>query len=80
MSRYLAMQYFGAKLRRLRKDHGMTLQKLADAVGYSSHTYVSELEKGRKVPTTAFVIKVAEIFSVSTDYLLDNKPPTSDEE
>ena len=72
------MQYFGAKLRQLRKSKKMTLKDLAQAVGYSSHTYMSELEKGRKVPTTNLVVKVAELFDVSTDYLLNNEPPTKD--
>lgn len=57
----------------------MTLTDLAQAIGYTSHTYMSELEKGRKVPTTTLVVKVAKFFGVSIDYLLDNTPPALDD-
>jgi len=64
------IQHFGTKLRTLRKQHGLTLKELAQAVGQSSHGYISELEAGRKAPTAGFVLAVARLFSVSTDLLL----------
>ena len=61
---------FGEKLRLLRRRHGMTLAHMADELGYKTHSYISEIESGRKTPTVAFVLKVADLFSVSTDVLL----------
>ena len=46
------------------------LKELAQAVGQSSHGYISELEGGRKVPTAEFVLEVARLFGVTTDSLL----------
>ncbi|MFY1673371.1 helix-turn-helix domain-containing protein [Plantactinospora sp. WMMB334] len=40
---------FGAELRRLRGQRGLSLRQLADATCYS-HTYLWELESGRKQP------------------------------
>ena len=66
------MQRFGEKLRILRKRHGMTIIELATALGYAANSYVSELETGKKQPTAALVFKVAKLFSVTTDQLLDD--------
>ena len=64
------IQHFGTKLRTLRKQHGLTLKELAQAVGQSSHGYISELEGGSKMPTAEFVLEVARLFGVTTDSLL----------
>jgi transcriptional regulator with XRE-family HTH domain len=64
------MQRFGEKLRTLRKRQGMTLHELALALGYSAHTHISVLENGKKQPTAALVLKVAQLFEVTTDQLL----------
>jgi transcriptional regulator with XRE-family HTH domain len=64
------MQRFGEKLRALRTAHALTLQQLAAELGYATHAYISELEGGKKMPTAALVIKVANRFGTSTDALL----------
>ena len=64
------MQRFGEKLRTLRKRHGMTLHEVATALGYSAHTHISVLENGKKQPTAEVVLKVAQLFGVTTDQLL----------
>jgi transcriptional regulator with XRE-family HTH domain len=61
---------FGAKLRALRSSRGMTLKVLAANLGYSTHGYLSEIESGSKQPTVMLVLKVAELFQVTTDVLL----------
>lgn len=61
---------FGTKLRYLRTRDGLTLQGLAEALGYAAHGYVSELEAGKKTPTVVFVLRAADFFGVSTDELL----------
>lgn len=68
------MKRFGEKLRQIRIHHGLTQLDLARRCGYQTHSYVNELEAGRKIPTVGFVLKVSDLFSVSLDDLLkDNK-------
>lgn len=64
------MQRFGEKLRVLRKRHGMTVRELAEALGYSGHSHISEVETGKREPKVGFVLKVAHFFQVTTDQLL----------
>jgi len=44
---------FGARLRRLREDHGWTQEELGPKLGYSG-THVSNVETGNKLPTLRF--------------------------
>ena len=67
------MERFGEKLHALRKHHRVTLQWLANKLGYSTHSYISEIEKGQKMPTAQFVLKVSRLFQVSTDMLLKDE-------
>ena len=64
---------FGEKLRRLRMEQGLTLKALAEALGYKTHAYLSELESGRKLPTAGLVLRVARFFDVTTDELLKDE-------
>ena len=64
------MERFGEKLRTLRTRHGMSLRQLASELGYSSHSYVTNLEKGDRKPSVEVVLKIANLFDVSTDRLL----------
>lgn len=67
------MQRFGEKLRSLRVHHNITLAKLSSLLEYNTHSYISELESGRKVPTAAFVLKISYLFDVTTDQLLKDE-------
>jgi XRE family transcriptional regulator of biofilm formation len=67
------MQRFGEKLRRLRTEHGMSLQELAYKLGLTAHSYISELESGKKKPTAEFILNVARLFNVTTDQLLKDE-------
>jgi len=64
------MQRFGEKIRILRLQNQMTLQELAFALGLKAHGYMSEIESGKKKPTTELVVKVARLFNITTDHLL----------
>jgi transcriptional regulator with XRE-family HTH domain len=48
----------------------MTLKELALGLGFTSHSYVSEIETGKKKPTTEMIIKLADLFGVSVDFLV----------
>ena len=77
LSRYMdnrrSIERFGEKLRALRARQGMTLQELAHRLGLTAHSYISELEAGKKVPTAEFVLNVARLFDVTTDELLKDE-------
>ena len=34
------------------------------------HTYISQIEKGKKIPNAVMIIKIADIFGVTTDKLM----------
>ena len=62
-----------ANLRRLRRDHGQSLQDVADAIG-ASKTYIWELEKGRHDnPTIKLAAKLAKHFGVGITKLIGEK-------
>ena len=63
---------FGEKLRTLRKRENITLDDLADRLGYANNSYLSLLENGKKGPSAALVFKVSQLFGVSADVLLDD--------
>jgi transcriptional regulator with XRE-family HTH domain len=60
----------GEKVRYLRKRTGMSQAALAGELGYTSRGYISELEKGRHLPTAETIVRLAIRFKVTTDYLL----------
>lgn len=64
------MRRFGEKLHALRQQRGMTLMELAAVLGYASYGRISEIENGKKTPSLAFVLRVAELFQVTPDQLL----------
>ncbi len=64
------MKRFGEKLRLLRKRSRLSIHKLSLEFGYSSHSYISEIETGKKTPSIGFIIKIADRFGVSVDQLV----------
>ncbi len=64
------MQRFGEKLRTLRKRHKMSQQRVATALGIKSDAFISEIETGKRKPSLAFVLRVAELFGVTPNHLL----------
>lgn len=60
---------FAETLKKLRKDKNLTQTELADLFGYS-HVAVVKWENGTREPDFATLIKLADYFEVTTDYLL----------
>ena len=69
----LEFQRFGEKLRVLRSRERMTLKTLAAAIDMCTHSHLSELEAGKKIPTAKVVLKIARTFGVSTDTLMKDE-------
>lgn len=63
------MVNFGNKLRTLRKEAGMTQTDLAKRLNITK-SVVSYYELQERTPSPDVLIKLADIFHVSTDYLL----------
>lgn len=59
----------GEKLQKLRKARGLTQEELAAQVGVSRQS-LSKWESDGALPDTANIILLADLFGVSTDYLL----------
>lgn len=61
---------FPETLRLLRQAHQLTQVELARLLGLSKQGYISNLESGRKDPSIELVLRLANLFGVTTDYLL----------
>ena len=59
---------FKTKLRELRKQNGYSQQRLADELNISQST-VAMWESGKNTPEYNSLLRIASLFSVSTDYL-----------
>lgn len=57
------------RLKNLRTNAGMTQQDVARLLGVERTTYV-KYEKGNSDPPTATLVRLADYFSVSVDYLI----------
>lgn len=60
---------FGENIRKLRIEHGLTQEKLADFLGVSFQA-VSKWERGDTVPDIFMLPTIAAFFGVTTDHLL----------
>ncbi|MGC9338713.1 helix-turn-helix domain-containing protein [Listeria ivanovii] len=60
---------FGKKLKQLRKNNNKTQEDISKILGISRGAY-SHIENGRNEPDMETIVKLANIFGVSTDYLL----------
>lgn len=63
------MKIFEERFKELRKESGLAQDKLAIKLQIGKST-VSYYETGRSEPTISMLIKIADFFDVSTDYLL----------
>jgi len=61
---------FGEKLKVLRKGRNLTQQQLANRLNVAK-SIISYYESGDRFPSYDVLIKIARIFHVTTDFLLD---------
>ena len=64
------MAKFGEKLRTLREKHGLSVRQLAGDLNIKSTGYITNLEKGRSLPSIPLLVKIAHFFDVSSDQLI----------
>ena len=60
------------RLRELRKEKGLSQTQLANELGMIHQTY-SNYENEKRKPNIATIIKLADYFDVSVDYLIEHK-------
>jgi len=65
------MQLFAERLRRLREEHNMTQQDLADKVGCSKGL-ISFYENAKREPGFTMILKLSRLFKVPPAYLMGN--------
>lgn len=63
-------------LKQLRQSRKMTQQDVAQFLGVDRSTYV-KYERGTSDPPTATLVRLADYFSVSVDFLLDHAAAAS---
>ncbi|MBR2832219.1 MAG: helix-turn-helix transcriptional regulator [Oscillospiraceae bacterium] len=57
------------RIKDLREDHDLTQQQLADAIGITQRKY-SYIETGTQQLTDELLVRLADYYRVSIDYLL----------
>ncbi len=63
---------FGEKIYKARKEKGLSQEELADQLSVSRQS-ISKWETDNGYPETEKIIKMAKIFNVTIDYLLNNE-------
>ena len=74
------LQMFPSRLRELRREYGYKMREVAEILGVSVPT-VSAYELGTRAPLLPGLVKLAQLYHCSTDYLLgldDKEPEVSD--
>ena len=65
----ISMNGFGLRLENLREKHGYSKVQISYKLGFSQNVYGSYEREARR-PTLETMIKLADIFQVSLDYLI----------
>ena len=68
------MTVFAERLKKLRKEKKISQQELAQMVGVDIRQ-ISRYEGGKIVPYAETIVKLANVFNVTTDYLLIKNAP-----
>ena len=63
---------FGANVRRVRREQGVTLEALAHDVGLA-YTYLGQIERGQRNPTLDVVERIAAVLKVQPLNLLSHE-------
>lgn len=63
---------FGKRLKQLRIKQNMSQKELSERIGVVRST-ITQYETGLRMPSLSMVIKIADYFEVSVDYLIGRK-------
>ena len=73
------MSVFAEQLKTLRKINGLTQKELAEKLKIKQNSY-SDWENGKSEPNIEMLVRIADYFDVSLDYLLGGKMKNITEE
>lgn len=68
---------FANRLRLLRQSKGLNQTQLGEKLGVKKQS-ISNWENNNIMPSVEMLVKIADYFAVSTDYLLDRDIPSND--
>jgi transcriptional regulator with XRE-family HTH domain len=63
----------GERIRMVRQRNGLTLEKFGEKIGISSTGFLSEVERGLKIPGGEALISLKREMKVSLDWLVDGE-------
>jgi len=63
------MQIFCERLKELREEKGISINKLSKEIGVD-HSSIVRWEKGERIPSIDNLYLLAKFFNVSSDYLI----------
>lgn len=66
------------RIKELRKSKKLTMSELGELVGGLAQSTISLYESGKRQPDQATLIKLADFFGVTVDYLLGREPSEDD--
>jgi len=69
--------YFKKRVKSLREKRGLTMEQLAREVGGINKSRINMWENNGTVPRMEVLVKLAQYFGVTTDYLLGNDNTTN---
>ncbi|NHM32078.1 helix-turn-helix domain-containing protein [Neobacillus terrae] len=69
--------YIRSKLKKLRTEYNLTLQEIAEQLGYSTG-YVGHIERGISKPSEEFLRKISVLFNIPFEVLLDQNIEAKD--
>lgn len=69
MGRDVIVNNFGKRLENLREEYGYTKKEVSYQLGFTANVYGS-YERGERRPSLETIIKLADMYSVSLDYLI----------
>ncbi|WP_343249564.1 helix-turn-helix transcriptional regulator [Diplocloster hominis] len=67
----------GANIQRLRLEHGLTQEQLAEAIGIST-SYMSTIETGRRYPSSNLLYAIRSYFGVPMSQIMGDGHEESD--
>jgi transcriptional regulator with XRE-family HTH domain len=67
------VRMFGDRLKEIRKRNNLTQEELATILGVSRSS-VAKYEANERYPEIDLIVKAADYFCISVDYLLDRNP------
>ena len=65
------LKALGINVSRLREERGVSQKELSLMLGHTNHAHLSRVEAGKKAPSVALLLEVADVLGVSVADLLD---------